>query len=397
MIKQHHEDRLENARFPLARPPVRWGRFERVARAPIVRLVVYYALVMVAATALVRFVPAAREALLQPSVPALREGAEILTGRGGPGADATSAPDGASGPRVVDVDTSLHHRALVTLIVIIGAIVLALPVAWVYMWTKRLRFDPGLVRSIIILPIAVAGILLVVKNSLATAFSLAGIVAAVRFRNTLKDPQDAVYVFLTIAIGISAGVQALDVTLIVSLVFNVMVVAMWKLRLGSLTGESYGQAGTLAIGDVSLHVARTPASCRRVRRGALDHVAAAGIDAPSADGVLLIHDTSFEHARDAVQDTLNEATVDWRLIDIHKRGGEIETAEYLVALAHGVTPLDLMGELDEWSSYFEAAEYVPFRHLRHPGDRNPTPGPGPGTGSGTDPGGSPGSGGSRPR
>jgi hypothetical protein len=256
---------------------------------------------------------------------------------------------------------------VVAFLVILGGIALALPIAWVYMWSKRLRFDPGLVRTIIILPIAVAGILLVVKNSLATAFSLAGIVAAVRFRNTLKDPQDAVYVFLTIAIGISAGVQALDVALVVSLVFNVVVIAMWKLRLGSPSGDSYSQAGTLAIGDSSLYVARTPVSCRKLRQDALQKTSEG--DAVPADGVLLVHFTAFDLARNAVQDTLTEVTRDWRLVDVHPRGPSVKTAEYLVSLAEGITPLDLMGGLDEWSANFDAAEYVPFRYLRHPGDR----------------------------
>jgi hypothetical protein len=323
------------------------------------------------ANVLVRYFPAAREALVQPSVPALNEGLSMITGNGSspPGADTETGATSADASPAAPVDP--WHRALVTLLVITGAIVLALPVASVYMWSKRLRFDPGLVRSIIILPIAVAGILLVVRNSLATAFSLAGIVAAVRFRNTLKDPQDAVYVFLAIAIGISAGVQALDVALVVSLVFNVMVIAMWKLRLGTRSGESYNRTGTLAIGDPALLVARTPASCRRFRRAGLERVAESGGDASSADGMLLVHFTAFDAARHAVQDTLTEATEDWRFVDVHPRGDEVKTAEYLVALAPGVTPLELMGELDEWSTHFAAAEYIPFRRVGHPGRRAP--------------------------
>src|SRR5690606_2991060 len=119
-------------------------------------------------------------------------------------------------------------RAYATALAILGALALVIPVAAVYMRIKRLQYDPALVRSVVIRPIVVAGIALVVKNSLALAFSLAGIVAAVRFRNTLKDPRDAVYIFLVIAIGLSAGVQALDVALVMSLIFNFVVLFLWR-------------------------------------------------------------------------------------------------------------------------------------------------------------------------
>jgi polyphosphate kinase len=76
----------------------------------------------------------------------------------------------------------------------------------------------------------VAGIVLIIRDSLALAFSLAGVVAAVRFRNTLKDTKDAVYIFLAVGIGLAAGVQALVVALILSILFNLVVFALWKLE-----------------------------------------------------------------------------------------------------------------------------------------------------------------------
>lgn len=344
---------MPDTRFPLARPPSRRGPIERLVRAPSVRLFFYYLVVVSVTVVLVRTFPEVRTALVDPSIPALGEAAEVISG-GRPSVPAQPTPGVAAEP---------WERGLTTLFVVLGAVVLAIPVAWVYMWTKRLRYDPGLVRSIIILPIAVSGILLVVKNSLAIAFSLAGIVAAVRFRNTLKDPQDAVYVFLTIAIGISAGVQALDVALVVSVVFNVAVITMWKRQVGSLNGGGYTRAGTLSVGDAALLVARTPDACRALRREAI-----ARSDDFDADGLLLVHFTESEPGRHAVQDTLAEAAADWRMLGVYPRGEQVKTAEYLVTLAAGITPVDLMGALDEWSAHLDAAEYVPFRRWRRPRD-----------------------------
>jgi Domain of unknown function (DUF4956) len=72
----------------------------------------------------------------------------------------------------------------------------------------------------------VAGIVVLVKYSVALAFSLAGIVAAVRFRNTLDDSKDAVYIFLATAIGLAAAVD-LPVALVISVLFNIVALSLW--------------------------------------------------------------------------------------------------------------------------------------------------------------------------
>ena len=79
----------------------------------------------------------------------------------------------------------------------LSAMLLSLPVAWIYQLTRAKRgYQQSVVQLLIILPLVVAGVVIMVKDSLALAFSLAGIVAAVRFRNSLDDSKDAVYVFL---------------------------------------------------------------------------------------------------------------------------------------------------------------------------------------------------------
>jgi uncharacterized protein DUF4956 len=116
---------------------------------------------------------------------------------------------------------------LATALAMIGAILLTLPVALAYKWTKPPHeSDPSVMHSSIILAPTIAGILIVIQGSLAMAFSLAGVATAVRFRNSLKDTNDAVYVFVAVAIGLAAGVQALDIALAISLIFSAMVVLL---------------------------------------------------------------------------------------------------------------------------------------------------------------------------
>jgi uncharacterized protein DUF4956 len=116
-----------------------------------------------------------------------------------------------------------------TVLAMCGAILFVLPVALVYRRTKlQHEYDPGVTHSSIILAPTIAGVLMVIQGSLAMAFSLAGVVTAVRFRNALKDTNDAVYVFVAVAIGLAAGGQALDIAAAISLVFCTTVLLLSK-------------------------------------------------------------------------------------------------------------------------------------------------------------------------
>jgi Domain of unknown function (DUF4956) len=119
-------------------------------------------------------------------------------------------------------------------VAMLEALALACPAAWIYMRTKpTLRYDASLVQTVIVLPVVITGVVLIVRDSVALAFSLAGIVAAVRFRNTLRDTKDAVYIFLAIAVGLAAGVQSFGVAFIVSLFFVLLALVLWRFDIGT--------------------------------------------------------------------------------------------------------------------------------------------------------------------
>jgi hypothetical protein len=118
---------------------------------------------------------------------------------------------------------------LAALVAMLGALLLMLPVVWAYIATKsERRVDRSVVTTITLLPIAVAAILVIVQDSLAVAFSLAGIAGVVRFRNALEDTTDAMYVFGAIAVGLGAGVGALEASATLTVLFNVVAIALWK-------------------------------------------------------------------------------------------------------------------------------------------------------------------------
>lgn len=119
------------------------------------------------------------------------------------------------------------------LIASVGAIVLTVPVSWAYFITSKARtIDQSFLQTIMILPVVVTGISMVVLNSLPLAFALAGVVAAVRFRFTLRQPSDAMYIFVAIAIGLGSGIGALGIATVISFAFVVSTLAIWKLEYG---------------------------------------------------------------------------------------------------------------------------------------------------------------------
>ena len=134
---------------------------------------------------------------------------------------------------------------------LLGGLAIMIPVAWSYILIKRREdYDQSIVQALMILPVAITGVIILVQNSLPLAFSLAGIAAAVRFRTTLKDIKDAVYVFLAIGVGLAAGVQALGVAFVVSLLFNLVNLTLWRLDFGNIYSDQLGRNRPLELGDV---------------------------------------------------------------------------------------------------------------------------------------------------
>ncbi|HEU4455702.1 MAG TPA: DUF4956 domain-containing protein [Longimicrobium sp.] len=252
-----------------------------------------------------------------------------------------------------------------------GALALMAPVVSVYMLTRRLRYDPSLVHSLIILPVVTAGIFLVIENSLARAFSLAGIMAAVRFRNTLPETRDVVYILLALGVGLAAGAESLDVAMVMSAGFNVLVLFLWIFNVGSIYAAGSARRGILSVGETRLLLGTTPGGRAELRRRAVE-----AADGFRPHGVLLVHAPSAERARSIVEEVLFECTREWRLAGRVPNPRGVESVAYLVRLRkNAARPAELLGNLDECSLQVRAAEYLPLsrdsveKHGHHHGRR----------------------------
>jgi len=318
------------------------SRYRDIRRSfPLFGLLLYYAGLVAAAAALIKWIPGFRDALVAP----FHEGAvptrtDIFSGA----APAPASPlpwNGSIG------------RGLLALTAMVWSLAVVMPVAWTLMRTRRLRYDPSLVHTILLLPIVVSGVVLVVKNSLALAFALAAIVAGVRFRQKLDEPEEAVYVLLALGIGLAAGVQALDIALVMSMVFTIVVMTFWRFDLGAIYAK--GKGAQLAIGDWRLLGTGVRSAARAQLRREVE--AEDGVD---ADGVLLIRTPYPDGARRAIELVATRLASEWRMTDPVRDDAGLSRFDTYIKLKKDADPAEFVAELEaRWSDEIAVAEYIP--------------------------------------
>jgi len=257
--------------------------------------------------------------------------------------------------------------ALTVAMAMFSAILLALPVAWVYILTRAKRgYQQSVVQSLILLPLVVAGVVLLVKHSLALAFSLAGIVAAVRFRNTLDDSKDAVYIFLATGIGLAAAVNV-PIAAVISAIFNSAILALWYTDFGHTPPELEGRIAEQRLqrakemAETGTFVAQIDAEVlRNMNREQLEGVAerawrrARGDDGnstePSAERRLRLRARNSDSVRGEVEPRLDDSTKDWRFSGVTSGPDGVDIIDYFVTLGKKNDPDDLLALIRKASS-----------------------------------------------
>jgi len=122
-------------------------------------------------------------------------------------------------------------------VAVFGAFLTSLPVSWVYMGIRTEdEYDQSLISTIIILPMVVTSIVVVVQNSLSLAFALGGIAGAVRFKNSLKSSGDALFILLSVGMGLSSGISAVELAVVMSIAFNYVFLLLWWTEYGERAG-----------------------------------------------------------------------------------------------------------------------------------------------------------------
>jgi hypothetical protein len=164
-------------------------------------------------------------------------------------------------------------------------------VAAVYVWTYRgLSYSRGFVHALVIGGLVATLLMLAIGNNVARGLGLLGTLALIRFRATLKDSRDMIFVFCSLAVGIAAGVQSFVVATI----------------------------GTGAFGLFALHLSASAFGSRRQFDGLLRFQTAATPDADGAcKSVLKLYCSNFVliNLREVAQGRMVEHAYQVKLVD----------------------------------------------------------------------------------
>ncbi len=112
------------------------------------------------------------------------------------------------------------------------ALLCGLMISSVYRLTyKGPNYSATFVNSLVLLTMITAVVILVIGNNLARAFGLVGAMSIIRFRTAVRDTQDIIFIFYSLAIGLAAGVGlpllAFAGTVVISLVIILLTVTQY--------------------------------------------------------------------------------------------------------------------------------------------------------------------------
>lgn len=249
--------------------------------------------------------------------------------------------------------------ALSAIVAMVTGFVTSLPVAWVYIITRDKKgYQQSVVQTLIILPVVIAGIVVLVKSSIALAFSLGGIVAAVRFRTTLDDTKDAANIFVATGLGMAAAV-APPVAWVLSVGYNALAVWLWQSDFGRMPAALEGKRAEKSMERALAISNRTGMFVAKLDEEVLDQLAPDQLEAvaerawrrrkrsgaelgddtrPLAEYLLRVRCSEVDAARAGCEAQFGGLFARWKYLGKTKEPDGGRTIEYSVAPLESVTP-----------------------------------------------------------
>ncbi|MHB8837349.1 MAG: DUF4956 domain-containing protein [Gemmatimonadaceae bacterium] len=248
--------------------------------------------------------------------------------------------------------------AIHAVIAMLSAFLFALPVAWVYVLTRQKKgYSQSVVQALMVLPVVIAGIVVLVKYSLILAFALGGIVAAVRFRTTLEDTKDAAAVFCVTGIGLASAVDP-GIAAVLSVGFNLLTVGLWATEFGRSPAILEGRRAQRQLERALSVVSRTGTFVAKMDDEVLKSLApeqlealadrawkrrkkmaAEAADAPQRgfSTLLRVPCTDPDITRPLIEKEFGDLFRDWKYMGSERTDDGCRVAEYGVELAETVT------------------------------------------------------------
>lgn len=141
---------------------------------------------------------------------------------------------------------------------LVSTVLMMLPLTWVYVAARsKLGFKRNFIATLILLPIVVTPVVNLIQDSLALAFGLAALVTAVRFRVSLRDALDGIFVFAAVGVGLACGVAHVGVAYVMAVFFCYGGLLLWATGFGSNPAEDAKLARKLAKRERKLETRTT--------------------------------------------------------------------------------------------------------------------------------------------
>ncbi len=115
---------------------------------------------------------------------------------------------------------SLQEVAVRFLVALVCGVIISLFYRWTYRGTS---YSAAFVTSLILLSMITSSVIMVIGNNLARAFGLVGAMSIIRFRSAVKDTNDIIFIFFSLAMGMAAGVGLPQVAITGTLLIGIIV------------------------------------------------------------------------------------------------------------------------------------------------------------------------------
>lgn len=97
----------------------------------------------------------------------------------------------------------------------------------VFVYThKNDVYDKSFRDTLFLLPLVISVIIVLVSGNLATAFSLAGVFALVRFRTAIADSRDITYILSAVGVGLAIAMGYINYAIVITLFISLLLIVM---------------------------------------------------------------------------------------------------------------------------------------------------------------------------
>ncbi len=130
--------------------------------------------------------------------------------------------------------TQFTVRAVLS--VLLSSLVFGIILSLVYIFSCRSeRYSRGLSITLVLLPIIIGTVIMLVSDSFARAFGLAGAFSIIRFRSTQGNPKDLAYIFAGLAVGLACGMGYILAGAIITVFICIILLTLSFIKYGTPT------------------------------------------------------------------------------------------------------------------------------------------------------------------